>query len=308
VKLKDTSNATKRSRDFQQLKNAQDEKLNSKDKHRMAKLGLQAAGVAWLSSLCKDNKELNLLRAAVAQNYLEATAEAAKDPTKVFQRDDTKADHLTALSRHIHVCYVCYRENCAWNYDGKSAYGSRFWFGLNSKENWIMSDSGNQWRCPMCSFQYQPVRRSGGDLHAAHVIQIEHPSSTPANPKDPLLFLASWMPDLESKTIYDYVKLEAVRKLHEIKGVEDMQEMRRTISKFDEHLDALVKIAALPEGFEKMECNSALPSLLKDCKGWQNQPDNIKKQLEDGVTGRWISVEDMPMMQDEEAVLNGSND
>jgi hypothetical protein len=92
--------------------------------HRMAKLGLQAAGVAWLSSLLKDGKEANLLRAQVAKNSLEATNEAAQDPTEVFQRDDTKADHLTALSRNIHVCY---RSDCAYNYDGKSASGSRFW-------------------------------------------------------------------------------------------------------------------------------------------------------------------------------------
>jgi hypothetical protein len=274
----------------------------------MAKLGLQASGVAWLSSLCKDSKETNLLRAQVAKNYLEATAAAAKDPTKVFQRDDTKADHLTALSRHIHVCYVCYRENCAYSYDGKSASGSRFWFGLNTKENWVMSDTGSQWRCPMCSFQYQPFRRSSGDLKAAYVIQIEHPSCTPETPKDPLVFLASWMPDLESKSVYDLVKIEAVRRLHEIKDVEDMQQMRKTMNNFDQHLDEFVKIAALPEGFENMKCNSNLPSLLKNCKNWQNQPDNIQKQLEDGVFGHWIKVEDMPMMQDEEAVLNGSND
>jgi hypothetical protein len=90
----------------------------------MAKLGLQAAGVAWLSSLLKDGKEANLLRAQVAKNFLEATNEAAQDPTEVFQRDDTKADHLTALSRNIHVCY---RSDCAYNYNGKSASGSRFW-------------------------------------------------------------------------------------------------------------------------------------------------------------------------------------
>jgi hypothetical protein len=112
-----------------------------------------------------------------------------------------------------------------------------------------------------------------------------------------MCFLANWMPDLESKSLYDFIKIEAVRRLHEIKNVEDMQDMRRTISNFDQNLDALVKIAAIPEGFENMKCKSNLPSLLKNCKGWQDQPENMKKQLEDGVTGRWISLEDMPMMQ-----------
>ena len=94
------------------------------------------------------------------------------------------------------------------------------------------------------------------------------------------------MPDLESKSLYDFIKIEAVRRLHEIKNVEDMQDMRRIISNFDQNLDALVKIAAIPEGFENMKCKSNLPALLRNCKGWQNQPENMKKQLEDGVTGR----------------------
>jgi hypothetical protein len=46
VQVRDTSNVTKRSRDFQQMRDEQDKSLSSKAKHKMTKLDLQAAGVA----------------------------------------------------------------------------------------------------------------------------------------------------------------------------------------------------------------------------------------------------------------------
>jgi hypothetical protein len=58
--------------------------------------------------------------------------------------------------------------------------------GLNNKDHWVISDNENQWRCPMCSFQYKPVKRSATDLKAAHVIQIEHvlPGKLDARPRE----------------------------------------------------------------------------------------------------------------------------